>query len=360
MTDIRTAKGATRWRLARVIRKARAWTLAHPGLATAAAATALSACYFVLAPLTKSGRATAMMDGIFGGIIASLMTYAVVQSVFLQRSAYSLRHWLRFGHHSVWVLPTALEHPTETRYAPHPYYVVPPFDAQATGVLTHVLRHAHYTYPLRRTIGSHRFDRTILADNIVTLCLPTRNVYSRVFLGLFWEIYQKGRTPKEVVSDENVAAYVDDAKCEREYFGFRVRPREGRWAEWRVRNFDDQGPNRWLTSTINEEGIEIAHAGARVAVDYGLILKAPNPFNPDAGVLLVGGIHGVGTLGAALYLFEHADRMLQAHGDDAQVHLIEVNYAIPSERENYVDAEIRHPLYLRSSKLLDQITHERV
>lgn len=189
--------------------------------------------------------------------------------------------------------------------------------------------------------------------------MPTRNVYSRVLLGVFREIYQKGRDVREVIAEANVQSYVDDTQCEKEYFGFKVVPRQNMWSEWRVRNFDDQTPNRWLTSTINEEGVIAAHAGGRVAVDYGFILKAPNPFNPDAGVLLVGGIHGIGTFGAALYLFENADRMLERHGDEAQVHLIEVSYAIRPGRESYVDAEIQHPLYLRSSKLLNEITHER-
>jgi hypothetical protein len=332
--------------------------LSHPGIVTGAAGLILSLCYAVLTLHIGQQRVVSILDGIFGGAIASLMTYAIVQSVFLQRSAHSLRNWLRFGHHNVWVLPTSLQHPTDSRYSPRPYYVVPPFDAQATGVLTHVLRHAHYKYPLRRIVGSHIFDRALLTDNIVTLCLPTRNVYSRVFLGIFREIYQEGHPVAEAIRAENVDAYVQDVECQREYFGFKVTPRPDMWAEWRVRNFNDQTPNRWLTSTINEEGVIEAHADGRVAVDYGLILKAPNPFNSDAGVLLVGGIHGVGTFGAALYLFEQADRMLEMHGDEPQVHLIEVEYMIPRGRNNYVDAEIQHPLLLRSSKLLSEIPRE--
>jgi len=352
-------KGAKRSRLARRLRRWRSWTLAHPASTTAVSGLALAISYYALVNGVQQTRLLSILDGVVGGVIASLATYAVVQSIYLQRSAHSLRHWLRFGHRNVWVFPTAIEHPTESRYAPHPYFVVPPFDAQATGVLTHVLRRAHYTFPQRKTVGSHVFDKTLLTDNIVTLCLPTRNVYSRVFLGVLREIYQLGRSVAEATADANVDAYVRDLNCDREYFGFKSRRRDDGSAEWKVRNFNDRGPNRWLTSTINDDGVVAAHANGNIAIDYGLILKAPNPFNPDAGVLIVGGIHGIGTLGASLYLFDNADRMLESHSDEPQVHLVEVSYAVPVTRENYVDAEIHPPLLLVSSRPLSDLYADR-
>jgi hypothetical protein len=193
-------------RLTRIIRKARSWTLANPIITVVIACFILSAAYFALGVHLRQARAIAIADAIFGGIIASVATTSIVQRIYLKRTAHAVRRWLRFGHRDVWVIPTTLEHPAENRYYPQPYYVVPPFDAHATGVLTEVLRHAQYRYPQRHTLGSHVYDPALLKDNIVTICLPSRNQYTRILLGVFHELYELKQSRVIATSVETVGS----------------------------------------------------------------------------------------------------------------------------------------------------------
>src|SRR5207244_8369062 len=64
------SKRLLRSRLARGLRKARAWTLAHPGWATAGAGLSLSLCYLSLAQYVQRPRLASMLDGVFGGLLA--------------------------------------------------------------------------------------------------------------------------------------------------------------------------------------------------------------------------------------------------------------------------------------------------
>ena len=353
------APSGRRFAIVRRIKRARGLVLAHPLISTIIVVGVFAAVYAYVGLHLQQRRLVSMFDNVAGGVVASILTYGIIQAVFLRRSAYSLRQWLAFGRRSVWIIPTALEHTAENRYMPHPYYVVPPFDAQATGILVQVLRHAKFGYPLRKTVGSHYFDSAILKDNLVILCLPTRNQYARIFLGLFFEIYIEGKQLAEVTTDRNIQRYIDDTESRENYFGLdafdRAVPpatRSPSSIEWKMLNFGDTSPNRWMTSTVNADGIVAAHAAGAVATDYALLVKAPNPFNHDSGVLLVCGIHGIGTLGASLYVYKHADELLGSFGEDAQAHLLRVQYAIPRNRENYIDAEIHPPIDVVSSRSL--------
>jgi hypothetical protein len=154
-----------------------------------------------------------------------------------------------------------------------------------------------------------------------------------------------------------VQKYRDDTLCRESYFGLLAKHHEG-WVEWRMRDFNIMPPNCWVTSTINARHSSPDHPALKSSVDFGFILRAPNPFNPDAGVVIVCGIHGVGTFGAALYLFQNADTLLIHHGDEPQIHLVEVKYAIPPNRNNYLESEIQPPLYLRSTAYLHSMHSE--
>lgn len=146
----------------------RAAILQHPGIALLVAVGALSLLYFPikwLADITGLERLSSLADATFGGLIASLGTYALVQYFVLEKSYRNIRRWLGFKPpRPLWVVPTMIRHPSEPRY-PAPYYVVPPFDAQAAGVLTEVARQARFHYPARRVQGSHFLDERILSDN---------------------------------------------------------------------------------------------------------------------------------------------------------------------------------------------------
>lgn len=68
--------------------------------------------------------------------------------------------------------------------------------------------------------------------------------------------------------------------------------------------------------------------------DYGLIMSMPNPLHLDRGVLLLAGLHGIGTVGAASYISER--RRLQELARKRQGGVIQevvyVKYITGSER----------------------------
>lgn len=68
--------------------------------------------------------------------------------------------------------------------------------------------------------------------------------------------------------------------------------------------------------------------------DYGLIMSMPNPLHLDRGVLLLAGLHGIGTVGAATYISDR--RRLQELSRKRQGGMIQevvyVKYIAASER----------------------------
>ena len=121
----------------------------------------------------------------------------------------------------MWILPTAIEQEGDQRYSPEKYFAIPPHDARTMGVLITVLRKANYRFPRRHVRLAHRFDHKIHKDNLAVMCLPMRNCYSRVFLGMYFDIYVQGKNLNEVTSDENLQSYLADTDTEMNYFGFR-------------------------------------------------------------------------------------------------------------------------------------------
>jgi hypothetical protein len=80
---------------------------------------------------------------------------------------------------------------------------------------------------------------------------------------------------------------------------------------------DSTGENRFYDRVAKHEfrasrddpvhsGIDDNSYDGSVGCDYGLIMSMPNPLHLDRGVLLLAGIHGPGTAGAALYISDRS------------------------------------------------------
>lgn len=333
-------------------RKTRGLVLTYPFLALLVGVAVLALLYLPIARgVQLPSRVGSVVDSIFAGVVASLCTFSLLQFFVAQRRHKSIRRWLRVGRRRLWVIPTMMKHPTESRYQPWDYYVVPPFDAQAASVLSEVFRQAHYRFPYRSTKGSHILDEKILQDNLALICLPQRNQYTRVFLGLFYEIYCKGAHVEDVTKKENWRRYIEDTECTLQYFGVRLQESSNERRHWRILHFEEDPPNEWLTSSINEYGPASAKE-AESAVDVAMILKAPNPFNVSSSVLVVCGIHGIGTLGGALWVYKESRFLADRFGHKPQAHVVRVRYTIDNEGTSYEDATILEPIRLISSKEL--------
>lgn len=66
--------------------------------------------------------------------------------------------------------------------------------------------------------------------------------------------------------------------------------------------------------------------------DYALIIRAENPWNPETRLIIIAGIRGIGTWGAARYLRSQIRELLKRrHGKDfaAVIHVEYNNYKIP-------------------------------
>ena len=60
--------------------------------------------------------------------------------------------------------------------------------------------------------------------------------------------------------------------------------------------------------------------------DVAMIVKASNPYNPVAKVLIIAGIRGIGTWGAAKFLREHAKKITQRAKGENFAMLVKVKY----------------------------------
>jgi len=114
---------------------------------------------------------------------------------------------------------------------------------------------------------------------------------------------------------DNIAAYAEDHDCLRAYYGLKWNPLEvnnTRVRAWEMRHFGAPAdrPHAWRQSSINLNPSQNIHVHGIVNYDYSLIVKTPNPLNPAATVLVVCGIHGMGTLGGTLYLYERVFRKI--------------------------------------------------
>lgn len=70
------------------------------------------------------------------------------------------------------------------------------------------------------------------------------------------------------------------------------------------------------------------------AFDYGLIMSTPNPLHMDRGVLLVAGIHGPGTVGAATFLADkgHLAEMAKRRVGGVMQQVVCAKYAVGADR----------------------------
>ncbi len=316
------------------------WILDHPLVAFLVATVFIAGFYLILRGLVPAYAG--FVDNALGGLIASLGTAAFLRQFLLQRESYSIKQWLRLSTQNIWIIPTYLGHESE-RYPQMQYYVVPPFDAQAAGFLTQVLRMADARYPRRKALGSHRFWEGVLKDNLVMLCLPERNQYTRIFLGLYNEIYVEGKDIPDVIQPENIRRYVEDKECQRTYFGLKceiARINSNQFREWKMRHFGMPPGQEWWRSSINIHPAENVQQPGRINYDFAMIVKGPNPLNLASSILIVCGIHGIGTLAGALYVYQHANTLFGRYPEHAQAHLVQVRYTTPPGVDNYVDADI--------------------
>jgi hypothetical protein len=60
--------------------------------------------------------------------------------------------------------------------------------------------------------------------------------------------------------------------------------------------------------------------------DYGVLARVPNPWNINRKMLIVAGIRGIGTWGAARYLREHPDEILKRSNGGDFVCIVNVKY----------------------------------
>lgn len=316
------------------------WILEYPLIAFLIATLFIGGFYLILRGLFPV-YAT-FVDNALGGLIASLGTAAIIRQFLLQRKSYGIKRWLRFNTPNTWIIPTYLAHESG-RYPQMEYYVVPPFDAQAAGFLTQALRMAGAHHPHRRVLGSHRILESVFKDNLVMLCLPERNQYTRVFLGLYNEIYLEGKDIKDVIQSENIKRYVEDKDCQKSYFGLKcemVRISGNQFREWKMRHFGMPPGQEWWRSSININPTENVHKPGQINYDFAMIVKGQNPLNPASNILIICGIHGIGTLAGAIYIYQHANDLFDRYPEHAQAHLIQVRYTTPPRVDNYVDADI--------------------
>lgn len=303
----------------------------------------LDRLYLVFGLANRSIVYNDIAAGVVTGLISSLATYALIQYFFLQKKTHGVREWLPVSATYVWIVPTYLEY--GSRFPHTKYYVVPPFDAQAATLINQLLRLAEIHYPRRKTIGSNRFSMDLISDNIATFCLPEKNIYSRIFLGLYNEIYINNQNPTAAVKDANIEAYINDVNFNRDYFGlkwFPIRSLDVEVREWRIRHFGrhTEAPGALFQSSININPNKNVHEPGVINYDYALVIKGPNPFNPASMILIICGIHGIGTLGGSLYLYQNAQDLFRLYPARAQAHLIEVQYTTKKGGDNYLDSEI--------------------
>lgn len=340
-------------------RRLRLWILAHPLVALLVFLAFACLIYILLALQGPGPDLMDMLAAILSGTVASLATYAFVQYFFLERQTSGPTEFLQLGPQNVWVVPSYLEHPSP-RYPQMAYYLVPPFDAQGSIFLKQLLQLAGVHYPRRQIVGSHRLVEDILKDNLVLLCLPERNQYARIFLGLYNEIYLQNQDQQTAIRRDNILAYVNDQAFQREYYGLRCHPSMANNVEfraWEMRHFGEPRdfPQGWRQSSINLNPSRNVHQPGSVNYDYSLIVKAPNPINPAATILVLCGIHGIGTLGAALYLYQNAQDLFFLYPARAQSHLIQVRYTTKPGCDNYVDSEILKLDHLHYYPLPDRL-----
>lgn len=333
------------------------WILDRPLVAFLVVAVFIAGFYLILRRLTPAY--VGFVDNALGGLIASLGTAAFLRQFVLQSESYGIMRWLRLSAENIWIIPTYLAHGS-ARYPQMQYYVVPPFDAQAEGYITQVLRMAGSHHPHRKVIGSHRFREDILKDNLVILCLPERNQYARIFLGLYNEIYMEGKEIEDIIQTTNIRSYVEDEKCQRTYFGLKseiISINNSELREWKLRHFGMPPGQEWWRSSINMHPTENVQQPGRTNYDYAMIVKGPNPLNIVSSVVVICGIHGIGTLAGALYVYQHARELFNRYPQHAQAHLVQVRYTTPPGVDNYIDADILaidHMHYLPlPSKIVD-------
>jgi hypothetical protein len=83
-------------------------------------------------------------------------------------------------------------------------------------------------------------------------------------------------------------------------------------------------------------------------MDYGLLAKVTNPWNPDAKVLIISGVRALGTLGASQFLDDNADSLEAKLGDSDFAVVIKAVRDHPSK--DYVFAEaLDDPMRLTAS-----------
>jgi hypothetical protein len=315
----------------------------------------IAGAYFGLTRVFEVFTLIDLTTGVVAGLIASLGTYAAVQYHLRERRQFGAREWLHFGSAPVWIVPTYFEFERK-HYMNMKYYVVPPFDAQAAQFLTQTCRLAGARYPRRKATGSHRLRQKILEHNIITLCLPEWNQYARLFLGLIHEIYVENQSQQAAIAQPNVDRYLADTECTRSYYGLRriesQDPARSKW-HWQIRDFaaGDAWDHQWRTSSINLNPQVNVHLKGRINIDYALIVKTPNPFNPASTVVVACGIHGIGTLGAALFLYKHSEELFSLYPARAQSHLLQIEYAVSEDTNDYLDSEIVHIHHVRYDPL---------
>ncbi|MFN0180721.1 MAG: hypothetical protein ACKVZ0_18115 [Gemmatimonadales bacterium] len=61
--------------------------------------------------------------------------------------------------------------------------------------------------------------------------------------------------------------------------------------------------------------------------DVAMIIKCPNPFDRGSTVLIVAGVRGIGTWGAAYYLRDHATKLSERTGGEPFCLLLRIRYA---------------------------------
>lgn len=330
------------------------WLLSHPIVSFIAFAVTWSALYFaVVRGVDLGDDVRRYWDSIFGGVLASVATYSLTRAYYLQRRGLGIKEWLMFGPSRIWIIPSYLEHPS-TRILNTPYYTVPPFDAQATGLLVEITRDAGYSYPFRSLIGSHRFREDVLVGNVITFCLPERNQYSRIFLGIFYEIYCKKNAvkPKPKSDDPLVSSFLNDDRLKKPYYCLQQIWRlsgEDKYLEWMIKDFSMPAGEDWRRSTINMRPEENVHFPGAENTDYCLIVKAPNPFNSQATVIVICGIHGIGSLAGSLWLKENRHELYRKYPTRETAILLQVNYVTPDGVDNYIDSTIARPINFKSA-----------
>jgi hypothetical protein len=273
------------------------------------------------------------------------------------REVLGIERWLGFGPQLVWIISAYRKHKLAEIAD---YYVVPVFDAQASALMMGILPSANTRYDTKyKMIGSNRFLHDILRDNFVLLCLPDKNQYAKIFLGLYHEVYVEERNIDSIVNHENIRSYVDDKDSVKQYFGIRSVPRqdESKGKEWQIKHFAAPPEKEWYRSSMNmhSDSLENIHKSGHTNYDYAIIVKAPNPLNPEANILIVGGIHGVGTFGGVLYLYRHKYELFRKFPHRAQAHLIEIQYQIKQDTDHYSNAQITEVKNIHNEPLSERL-----